>query len=1109
MPSPFTLSLWRELRGAVTGSTETVFTGLCVELALSQIGCRRGTVTGTTSGDATGEWQCSSSAVVFALTVLSRWSEALRYCTEPWRSGFSLSDSHHLHSQLNIHALGVSLIEIIPHCPDPSRFDALFRLLLEAAHAAQEGGGVDEVDEYGTRNPWITILRRVLMYAATTIRPPPCSHSSAASVKLEHWFLRGIDLCAWSARWARQLATNACFQHSTFSISSDYFKLFMEQSQRSLSALDLAFCELALCAHNRSWAKHVLQELKQNLEALTLSISVVSPSNLLGGGNGAPHEHNVAVNDDEIGGCRLTRARDGSISFEELVAVLENSRLSNANNSSVLARSVAELDLLLMEWVNVRHWGCTMPSLDPVKSSTSKWTTYEMTKGIVENGGVFCGPRGRERDRILEGVWSSIRRVRNSLLRSEVDIDDGGIVASLLTQHIGFFQAAHPHKISALLQALAATKEDFGAGTINLAFALPPDIVATVFSEQAKRRARQICLIAQCWTGSDGGASPATKPLYAVDAQPMDCGSSNCSGRTTTTRKAADAGSQMSSQQSPPPPLARILLAYVGAKPPTKYTKPGPLMCKGIKGETQLSNVYSPVVHDNSNEGICLSKTKYLEQIQTGFNYGNPGIEPHSTVKYSAGEGQPGKAGNSSESDSAVSKLPNFPELESLPVPSLRLILVDLLDMLCGPAGGVGASTDDQTSITTGGSLGADYLEGASTAETTVSGCPAIYLEYLVAGVFNAASELAGRVRDFGGVRDIVAAIEALVLRGCDVIATALLFGMLSTGDDASSDRTVSDNAPSLESAHGAFAPAADLNKKDETERQKVQGYYVKANNCAVVSTTLRRVMMSTSNVGVRDLSAAVLKHFYPSAAVRVDCTALLCDLDLCFDHISFPANEVASNETRSAKLMFEGISTKEDAAYGRKMFVAVENLVARGIPIVIVTRNSEANAWFVLREVAGVPTQWIHKVLSTHDADTRNNGKTAKKWELVDAYFKTQGWVSTLPCVKGQYSSVSSPSLSPTKIPRVTRAVFIDDSTSEIAAMKASPLDYVTCVQAWRPGKTLEGKQATYVEAKEMFGRVPGIFNHPEGVLSSLWNALLPDQDSAVPKELFDGVPL
>jgi hypothetical protein len=366
-----------------------------------------------------------------------------------------------------------------------------------------------------------------------------------------------------------------------------------------------------------------------------------------------------------------------------------------------------------------------------------------------------------------------------------------------------------------------------------------------------------------------------------------------------------------------------------------------------------------------------------------------------------------------------------------------------------------------------------------------------VFLEVLTAAALDISCELRSRL----GVNDvsletIVSAIESLVVRGRCVHAVALLGSLL-----------VDESALHI--------------AKEDMEGTKGE--------TALKTTTavLRSILKGTTHHGVRDLSAAVLQHLDPPAE-KTEATAFLCDLDLCLDHISFPADGVATKETRAATLAYQGISPEEDAAYGRKIFLALQHLHAQGVPIIVVTRNSEANAWFVLREVARVPTPWIQRVLSAYDAENTwreeprgcgpgNSGsistsggggrrKKVHKWELIDSYFASQQWVSTRTC----YSELPRQNgTARAQSPRVTRAVFVDDSPFEIQCMQESPLTYVSCVKAWRPGKTPAGKKSTYADAKALFGCAPGLFNHQEHVVAELWEALLPG--SVLPTGLFN----
>ena len=138
------------------------------------------------------------------------------------------------------------------------------------------------------------------------------------------------------------------------------------------------------------------------------------------------------------------------------------------------------------------------------------------------------------------------------------------------------------------------------------------------------------------------------------------------------------------------------------------------------------------------------------------------------------------------------------------------------------------------------------------------------------------------------------------------------------------------------------------------------------------------------------------------------------------------PAEEIASKESRAIKLALQGVSAAENLAYGRKIFLAIKHLHAHGVPIVLATRNSEANAWFFLREVACVPTPWINKVLSVHDAESKRGKKSkVQKWELVEEYFASQNWARHRASSAGAAAATKEHSS-----PRVTRAVFIDDSS-------------------------------------------------------------------------------
>jgi hypothetical protein len=463
----------------------------------------------------------------------------------------------------------------------------------------------------------------------------------------------------------------------------------------------------------------------------------------------------------------------------------------------------------------------------------------------------------------------------------------------------------------------------------------------------------------------------------------------------------------------------------------------------------------------------------------------------------------------------SASPVASHPALRTLPTPGLQLLLMDLLDALVGPRSmaSPGATdimqqvkrrrTDetDEFAVPMRGphpaqsSAGAmrhpfvrevshafalpregirSQLVAAAAGGDSVSGCPPMFLDVLAAAALDVGRELRSRLGDSDtSLLENMRAIEELVVRGRDISAAALLAGMLG------------DKGLALQAAAGHEAP------RSKTALE-------------VTAMMLRRILRTTTHAGVRDLSAAVLQDLDPPAE-PVGRTAFLCDFDLCLDHISFPADEVASKATRSAKLAVQGISPEEDTVYARKVFVALEHLHAQGIPIIVVTRNSEANVWFVLHEVVGVPTPWIHKVLSAHDVEAAQQKqqhrqqehaaagrKKVLKWELVDSYFSSQQWVSSrYSGMPAGEADAPKKRCSSSSTPRITRAVFVDDSVSEIQCMRNSPLNYVSCVQAWRPGKTPAGKRATYADAKVLFGRVPGLFNNKH-IVAAVWEALL-----------------
>ena len=213
-----------------------------------------------------------------------------------------------------------------------------------------------------------------------------------------------------------------------------------------------------------------------------------------------------------------------------------------------------------------------------------------------------------------------------------------------------------------------------------------------------------------------------------------------------------------------------------------------------------------------------------------------------------------------------------------------------------------------------------------------------------------------------------------------------------------------------------------------------------------------------------------------------------LFDFDLCFMNISFPAKKIASIETVQQIINSQGITLEEKQKYILQCRKFLELLKLKNIQVIFITRNSEANVRFILKNIIGIVNiETIIDILSVHDLEERE-GKKIQKWEVIDDYFHNKGWISSKANLdESNYT--------------INRGIFIDDSPSEIKNMKSSPLSYVTCIQAWRPGK-INGKHATYQMSKQHFGKVPGIFNHPDIVIE-LWKRLT--NGSEFPDDFFN----
>ena len=184
-------------------------------------------------------------------------------------------------------------------------------------------------------------------------------------------------------------------------------------------------------------------------------------------------------------------------------------------------------------------------------------------------------------------------------------------------------------------------------------------------------------------------------------------------------------------------------------------------------------------------------------------------------------------------------------------------------------------------------------------------------------------------------------------------------------------------------------------------------------------------------------------------------------DLDLFADQISFPAGEIATDDTRAVVLENQGISSDDDLAYMIRIRDRFEFLHTHGVVIVFVSANTVKNIKYFMRR-AKIPDEWIAATLSQTETISQS-GEKIEKWQLIAEWCASQGWS--------------------TEVLHNASIVFGDDNHKEILKMRESSMgEFITCVEGWRPPKKNDGGRYTHAEGFAAFGRRSGIANPVPG---------------------------
>ena len=1122
LPSPFALCLWRDVAEAQRGKTNAVASSVG-GLALDLLGCsmqeaKKGAraasaqrdeqdSTKQSSDDDRGEQQdsdpepvCSPSALAFSMAVLAEcgFKDSQVHGEEGKPSSLISFDQD---SSLFVNALCVDLITVLPHCPNPSRFDILMGLFLKASDMVQRmptsnpAGVKGVMHEVELANPWLDAMWRVLSQTISPKPPPRQGHTTA----IEHWYLRSLDLCSWSVKWMLKLTRGRrCFPHALR-------REFVQRSQRHLDLL-ISYGDVTQSDRNRLWASSVVQCLLRDVSALNSELE--SP----------PHVSSLETSVASAARCRSIVVDGVFVTLRSLKRAVGCLR----GDCSRVTSTVAQLNMLLMDWVAEYNWSMSAPLYVAGSNclrSNARVSGGAYEKGETDNPFLLRGPSGRARETKLDAIAACMSNVHGGppSYYASLGVDDGGVGATILRTHLGFFTAAYPLKMKSLHHALIARQNpsdqvpnlNFDSGI----FELPPDMSYILFhrstikyARSLRRRALELLKIDPTPTAAmvvDDQGNDRERHDSAFELEPplmltllrflqfdLPVHDDACRSEESARENVSDFGAKRAAVLSTPladepafgsvdRPIHPEQGENPGASDNLGQNEINPYSSAAARktgGENHHINHRDTIRHTSimyvtrpgKSDKSPLSGESVLNSVDDGLMRCAPGTQEIKEFRSKSDSLQ--VLTQSQQISSAHHHPPDA--LKSLPGSILRLLLMELLHALKGPDDGVrigafagGAPTAGAAfTQSLGPSFHGDKFQGgmnsaAANAEilsgtgSGTSAVPPIFKENIISASMAVTRELIARMGDCQSYKDIVSTVNDLVLCDRDVDAAALLVGLL-------------DNEIATRHVANQLHAAVDKSSSNGTIINTIKDILTSIKACA-------------KHPGIRFLSASILQDLgetFPGPAKWG--AAVLFDFDLCVDHISFPAEKVASHESRKAILKFQGITDEEESAYGRRVFLAFEQLRKEGIPIVIVTRNSEANVRFALRHVAGVPSSWVSAVLSAYDIEAAQNGKPVQKWEIVDTFFQSKGWISS------HWDSTTQP--------QVKRAVFIDDSSTEIRSMRESPLGYVSCVQAWRPGKTPAGKKARYVDAKELFHKLPGVFNSHD-IFMDLWGQLMP----------------